>query len=243
MNEIQVFSNDEFGKVRVIEKDNQPWFVGKDVASALGYNDLGHAIIDHVDEQDRVNSKTQGQNDPEFGQRGTWLINESGLYSLILSSKLPSAKKFQRWVTSEVLPSLRQNGAYIVNQDELSPEELIAKALVAANKIIENKTKQIEEMKPKAEYFDALVDRKTNVSFTVAAKELGIHPKQLIQWLLDNKYLYRDANDRLLPYENKNKGLFVVKDCRSKHNGWSGFQTLITPKGKETFRLLMKLDK
>ena len=112
MNELQIFQNQEFGKVRSLVINNEPWFVGKDVAEALGYKDVNHAILDHVDEEDKVNSKTQGQNAPELGQRGSWLINESGLYSLILSSKLPNAKKFKRWVTSEVLPTLRKTGSY-----------------------------------------------------------------------------------------------------------------------------------
>ena len=116
MNEMQKFIVPNSKKeIRVITIGNEPWFVGKDVAEALGYNDLSHAILDHVDEEDRTNSKTQGQNAPEFGQRGTWLINESGLYSLILSSKLPSAKQFKRWVTSEVLPAIRKTGYYSMN--------------------------------------------------------------------------------------------------------------------------------
>lgn len=115
---IKAFQNEKFGNVRVvlIGANQQPYFVGKDVAECLGYSDLTHCITDHVDEEDRVNSKTQGHFNPEFGQRGTWLINESGLYSLILSSKLPSAKEFKRWVTSEVLPSIRQTGSYSTEQ-------------------------------------------------------------------------------------------------------------------------------
>lgn len=108
-----VFTHPQFGTVRTVEISGEPWFVGKDVAVALGYTDYKHAILDHVDSEDRVNSKAQGHFDPEFGQRGTWLINESGLYSLILSSKLPSAKDFKRWVTSEVLPSIRKTGGYV----------------------------------------------------------------------------------------------------------------------------------
>ena len=98
-NNMVIFKNEEFGNVRTLLINDEPFFVGKDVAMALGYTDITHTIVDHVDEEDRVNSKTQGQIDPEFGQRGTWLINESGLYSLILSSKLPTAKKFKHWVT------------------------------------------------------------------------------------------------------------------------------------------------
>ena len=103
-----------YGDIRavLIGEKQEPYFVGKDVAQALGYSDLTHCITDHVDEEDRVNSKTQGHFNPEFGQRGTWLINESGLYSLILSSKLPSAKEFKRWVTSEILPSIRKHRAF-----------------------------------------------------------------------------------------------------------------------------------
>ena len=117
-----------------MEIDGQPWFVGKDVADALGYKDLKHSILDHVDEEDRVNSKTQGHFDPELGQRGSWLINESGLYSLIMSSKLPTAKQFKRWVTSDVLPSVRKNGGYISGQEELTESELMAKALLVAQR-------------------------------------------------------------------------------------------------------------
>ena len=95
MNELQVFNNDEFGSIRTVTIENEPWFVGKDVATVLGYTDVSHAILDHVDEEDRVNSKTQGQNAHELWQIGSWLINEYVLYSLILSSKLPSAKKFK----------------------------------------------------------------------------------------------------------------------------------------------------
>ena len=123
-----VFANPEFGKVRVVEIDGEPWLVGKDVAAVLGYSDTKHAILDHVDSEDRTNSQTQGQNAPEFGQRGTWLINESGLYSLILSSKLPSARKFRRWVTSEVLPSIRKHGGHIPGPEHMSDEELSKQA-------------------------------------------------------------------------------------------------------------------
>ncbi len=123
-----VFANPEFGKVRVVETGGEPWLVGKDVAAVLGYSDTKHAILDHVDSEDRTNSKTQGQNAPEFGQRGTWLINESGLYSLVLSSKLPGARKFRRWVTSEVLLSIRKHGVVLLDRKKISDEELSKQA-------------------------------------------------------------------------------------------------------------------
>lgn len=108
MNELQIFENPEFGQIRGVEIDGEPWMVGKDVALVLGYANPNEAISDHVDDEDKLNSKTLSS----LGQRGGWLINESGLYSLILSSKLPGAKKFKRWVTSEVLPSIRKTGGY-----------------------------------------------------------------------------------------------------------------------------------
>lgn len=145
--------------VRAIAIDGEPWFVGKDVADALGYKDVNHAISNRVDKEDKVNSKTQGQNVPEFGQRGTWLINESGLYSLILSSKLDSAKRFKRWVTSEVLPSIRKNGGYIYGQENMSEDELLSRALILANSRIlslESKNEQLEEEKQDVTFLSEL---------------------------------------------------------------------------------------
>ena len=118
MNEIKIFDNPEFGKVRTMEINGEPYFVGKDVSEILGYSDTNKAIAMHVDDEDKLNDKTASS----LGQRGGWLINESGLYSLILSSKLPKAKEFKRWVTSEVLPSIRKHGAYAVDELLNDPE-------------------------------------------------------------------------------------------------------------------------
>lgn len=142
MNNLQLFNNPDFGEIRALELDGQPWFVGKDVARALGYTNESKALLDHVDAEDKLNNESLSS----LGQRGGWLINESGLYSLVLSSKLPGAKQFKRWVTSEVLPSIRKSGGYINGQETMSPEELMAKALMVAEKTLAEREKRISAL-------------------------------------------------------------------------------------------------
>ena len=144
MSNIKIYENIEFGKIRVKEIGQVPWFVGKDIAEILGYANPLKAIREHVDDEDKgVNEMvTPG------GRQQMVIINESGLYSLILSSKLPKAKEFKRWITNEVIPSIRKNGGYIVNQENLSDDELMAKALLVAQNKINEKNKVIENMKP-----------------------------------------------------------------------------------------------
>lgn len=178
-------------------------------------------------------------------------IPESDLYRLVFGSKLPTAEKFTDWVTSEVLPSIRKHGAYmtpetlqaaILNPDtmiqlcrQLKAEQDKNAALTAANSQL-TVDKQI--MQPKADYFDELVDRNLLTSFRETAKQLEIKEKVLIQFLLEKKYIYRDKKGKLMPYAEKNNGLFEVKECFNEKTQWSGTQTLVTPKGRETFRLL-----
>lgn len=147
MNELQVFKNQEFGSVRTLVINSEPWFVGKDVAEALGYKNTKDALAKHVDSEDKEILKSQNATLENIPNRGVTVVNESGLYSLVLSSKLPSAKKFKKWVTSEVLPALRKTGQYQVK--ELSGQELMAKALIEAQSVLAAKDKVIEEMKPK----------------------------------------------------------------------------------------------
>lgn len=241
MTEIQVFDNPEFGKIRTMEVNGEPYFVGKEVATILGYTNPRKAIADHVDEEDKGVTKC----DTLGGTQDMTIINESGLYSLVLSSKLPGAKRFKRWVTSEVLPSIRRNGGYIDGQETMSAEELMAKALVVAQQTLAAREVRIAQlttqntiMLPKAEYFDQLVERNTLTNFRETAKELNLPPKKFVQFLLDKKYLHRDKKGKLLPFENRNDGLFEVKECVNDKTQWSGTQTLVTPKGRETFRLL-----
>lgn len=235
MNDLQIFKNEEFGEIRTVDIDGEIYFVGKDVAAALGYQAERNAIAAHVDEDDKMTHRisASGQN------RDMIIINESGLYSLILSSGLENAKKFKKWITSEVIPSIRKNGGYLANQENMTPEQIVANALVVAQNIIANKDKQIEEMTPKADYFDALVDRKLNTSIRDTAKELGIGERYFVQFLKDRRYIYRDQKKELRPYSDKNKGLFVLKEYKSQYSEHAGLQMLITPKGRETFRLLI----
>lgn len=145
---IKEFVNDKFGEIRCIMIDGDPWFVGKDVAEVLGYERPTKAIVDRVDVEDRnmIDGKTQSQIGIELGQRGGWIINESGLYSLILSSKLDTAKDFKHWVTKEVLPSIRKTGAYIQNQEPESDVDALVKGILAAQRILKEKDEQIHAL-------------------------------------------------------------------------------------------------
>lgn len=197
MNDLKIFENKEFGEIRTVVKDGEPWFVGKDVAEILGHSNPQRALRDYIDDDDKGVTKivTPG------GTQTMAIINESGLYSLILSSKLPNAKKFKKWVTSEVLPSIRKNGGYIAGQETMSDDELMARALqVAQNKILE-RDKQIETMKPKAIFADAVAASHTSILIGDLAKLISqngvnIGQKRLFKWLRDNGYLIkREGSD------------------------------------------------
>lgn len=240
MSNIQIFNNPDFGTVRTLEEENGAiMFCGKDVAMALGYKSPKDAIFAHCKGAVKHRLPTSS------GEQDMTFIPESDLYRLVFGSKLPSAEKFTDWVTSEVLPSIRKNGGYIAGQEQLTPQELMAKALLVANKTLAEREARISEltvqnniMAPKAEYFDELVDRNMLTSFRDTAKELGVKPKTFVNWLLEKKFIYRDQKGKLMPREDKNNGLFEVKEAKNDKTQWSGVQTLITPKGRETFRLL-----
>lgn len=247
--EIQTYNNPAFGEIRTVTIYDEPWFVGKDVAQVLGYAKPLNAIATHVEEDD---SLKQGLTDALGRTQDTILINESGLYSLILSSKLPTAKEFKRWVTSEVLPSIRKHGTYMTPETLqaaiLNPDTMIQlcqqlKAEQDKNRALEVENSRLavdnQIMQPKADYFDELVERNTLTNFRETAKELGLPPKKFVDFLQAKKYIYRDKKGKLQPYEAKNNGLFEVKETFNEKTGWSGTQTLVTPKGRETFRLLM----
>ena len=239
MNKLQIFNNPDFGEVRTLEENGKVLFCGSDVAKALGYAVPRKALFDHCKGVLKRNIPTSG------GIQEMSFIPESDLYRLVFSSKLPNAERFTDWVTEEVLPSIRRNGGYIAGQEQMSPEELMARALDVAHNIIrrlesENSSLTVKNaiMAPKADYFDQLVDRNLLTNFRETAKELGVAPRTFVQFLLDKKYIYRDQKGKLLPYEGKNDGLFEVKECTNQKTQWSGVQTTVTPKGRETFRLL-----
>ena len=165
-------------------------------------------------------------------------IPENVFYRLAMKAKNEVAEAFQAKVADEIIPSIRKHGGYIANQENLTPEQIVANALIVAKNIINEKDKQIEKMQPKAEYFDTLVDRNLLTNFRDTAKELGIKERKFIDYLLDNGYIYRDRKKRLKPYAEKNSGLFEVKEFVNNETGFASVQTLITPKGRETFRLL-----
>lgn len=245
MNELKIFENEEFGKVRTAEIDGKPYFAGTDVAKALGYSNPRDAIIRHcryVVKHDGV-SITKNQHGVETEQSAEMsFITEGDIYRLIVKSQLPSAERFEKWVFDEVLPSIRKNSGYIINQEVLTEQELMARALVVAQNVIFNKDKQIAELRPKADYFNELVDRNLLTSFRDTAKEFCVKEKSFIQWLLDNGYIYRDQKGKLKPYADKNRGLFELKEFSSRFSEYADTQTLITPKGRETFRLLLKVS-
>ncbi|MBO6301009.1 MAG: phage antirepressor KilAC domain-containing protein [Ruminiclostridium sp.] len=249
MNEVTVFNNNEFGSVRTIEVGGEPYFVGKDVAAALGYKNTSKALQDNVTEKHKVITKVTTFG----GDQDCIAIDEAGMYRLVFGSKLPNAEKFTDWVTAEILPSIRKHGAYMTD-DTLekaltSPDFLIQlatqlKEAKEQNKVLEVKVSSLtvdkQIMQPKADYFDELVDRNLLTGIRETAKELQVKPKMFVNFLLEKKYLYRDNKGKLMPYaKHIETGLFELKEFTNEKTGFSSTQTLITPKGKETFRLLL----
>ncbi len=246
MSELQIFKHGEFGEIRTIEEKGKVLFCGKDVAAALGYKDTTNAIKQHcrgVVKRHLTDSLGRKQE--------TNFIPEGDIYRLAAKSELPGAEAFERWIFDEVLPSIRKHGAYMTPETLeaalLNPDAIIKiatalkeerdkrKALEVANSVL---AVDNQIMQPKADYFDELVDRNLLTNFRETAKQLNVKEKLFIGFLLEKKYLYRDKRGKLLPYAEKNSGLFEVKECFNDKTEWAGTQTLVTPKGRETFRLL-----
>lgn len=193
MNELQLFNFEE-NEVRTLLINGDPYLVGSDVAKILGYSNPNKAIRDHVDEEDKLTERfvLSGQN------REAIVINESGVYALVFSSKLPSAKRFKHWVTSEVLPQIRKTGSYASPQ--LTGEELMAKALIEANSVLARQSKQLEEQKPKVLFADSVIASKGSILIRELAKLIkqngyDIGEKKLYRWLREKGYICKNSTE------------------------------------------------
>ena len=234
MNEIKVFDNDAFGSVRTIDREGEVWFVGKDVAEILGYTNPSKALADHVDEEDKLNNESLSS----LGQRGGWLINESGLYSLVLSSKLPTARQFKRWITKEVIPSIRKTGGYFA-----TPKTYVEalRALADAEEEKERLALENEEMKPKADFYDNVTGSSDTIEIGEVAKVLncGIGRNKLFDFLRKEKVLMKNN----IPKQHfVDEGYFrVIETKYTKPNGdvSINLKTVVYQKGVDYIRKLL----
>ncbi|MGG3998813.1 BRO family protein [Anoxybacillus kestanbolensis] len=240
MNQLQKVFTYSGNQVRTIIKDDEVWFVAKDVCDILNHSNHKMAVS-RLDE-DEVNKVYLI--DSLGRQQQTTVVNEAGLYSLILTSNKPEARQFKRWITHEVIPTIRKTGGYVANDDlfvetYLKHADEQTKLLFRATlETVRKQNEQIAIMQPKADYFDALVDRRLLTNFRDTAKELKVKPKAFIDWLLNKKYIYRDQKGKLKPYAQYVPSLFELKEW--ERNGRADVQTLVTPKGRETFRILLQ---
>lgn len=235
-NNLMIFENPEFGAVRSILIDGEPWFVAADVCKALELEKTNRALSRLDDDEKGAHSvSTPG------GRQRMSIISESGLYSLILGSRKPEARAFKRWITHEIIPSIRKHGAYMTDSlldaleahPEAVPEYL--NRLRSENARNRELTRRLRLALPKAEYYDAFVDPADCTNIRTTAKELGVPEKQFTRYLEEKKYLFRDKNRKLFPRAvKKSAGLFLVRDFYTER-GKLGHYTLITPAGKRHF--------
>lgn len=239
MNQLQKVFTYSGSQVRTIIKDGEVWFVAKDVCEVLG-------ITKHRDAISRLSDRQRGsvKVDTLGGPQEMAAINEAGVYKLVFRSNKPEAERFSDWVAEEVLPTIRKTGGYVANDDlfvetYLKHADEQTKLLFRATlETVRKQNEQIAIMQPKADYFDALVDRRLLTNFRDTAKELKVKPKAFVDWLLAKKYIYRDQKGKLKPYSQYVPSLFELKEW--ERNGRADVQTLVTPKGRETFRILLQ---
>lgn len=248
MNNIKIFNSPDFGQIRTIQQNGEPWFVGKDVAKILGYERADNAIRNHVDDEDKLMHQisASGQN------REMYIINESGLYSLILSSKMPKAKEFKRWVTSEVIPAIRKTGGYIAGSENMTDAEIMAKAVLVAQSTIQQRDQRIKELesdvaaaKPKVLFADAVSASDSTILIGDLAKILkqNGHPigqKRLFNWMREQGYLIkRQGADYNSPTQRAMEmGLFKIKETAISHSDGHvsvSKTTKVTGKGQQYF--------
>lgn len=242
MNNIQLFTSAEFGDIRTIKDADAIYFVGKDVAEVLGYTNTRKALADHVDPEDKKDGVTIRDS---IGRDQTpVVINESGLYSLVLSSKLPSAKRFKRWITSEVLPALRRQGGYMLTSENETPEQIMARALKIADEALKRKDALIDELKPKALFADAVSVSKNTCLIGELAKLMrqngvDIGQNRLFERLRQDGYLCRHGSNHNVPTQRAvDLGLFVIKETVISHaDGHTTLQRTpkVTGKGQRYF--------
>ena len=242
MENVIIFESDKFGQIRTAGTSEEPLFCLKDVCRVLELQVTPTKNRLNPKGVNLINSLTQG------GGQQMIFISEQNLYKVIMRSNKPQAEAFQDWVCGEVLPSIRKNGAYMTEQ---TLERALAEPdflIQLAQQLKEEKTKRLElekdnkVLKPKADYFDDLVDRNLLTNFRDFAKELNVRQKYLIEWLISNRYIYRNEKGKIKSYSKYSEGdsrLFEVKEYKATNNSHSGTQTLITPRGREIFRLLI----
>nr|DAL96607.1 MAG TPA: repressor domain protein [Caudoviricetes sp.] len=230
MNEVEIF-NFEANEVRTVIIENEAWFVGKDVADALGYTKSRNALTKHVDEDDALK---WGVTDNLGRLQETTLINESGVYSLIFGSKLESAKRFKKWVTSEVLPTVRKTGGYQVKK--MTNDEIVGQALRIEHDRAERLAVELSVTKPKAEMHDVFIEKGQAIGIREASKELNVKQNDLIDNLMNNGYVYRTKghNGKLQPIKKYVPKYFVLKSASVNGVEFTP-QMLITPQGREFF--------
>lgn len=250
MNNLQIFKSPDFGQVRTIQQNGEPWFIGKDVAEILGYKKPENAIAVHVDDEDKTTTLIQGTGSNY--KSNTVIINESGLYSLILSSKMPKAKEFKRWVTSEVIPAIRKTGGYIAVSENMTDAEIMAKAVLVAQSTIRQRDRRIKELesdvaaaKPKVLFADAVSASDSTILIGDLAKLIkqNGHPigqKRLFEWLRGNGYLIkRQGADYNSPTQRAMEmGLFKIKETAISHSDGHvsvSKTTKVTGKGQQYF--------
>lgn len=241
-NKLEIYNNIEFGTVRTLIIKNEPWFVGRDVCNILGYANASKAIADHIDNDDKLYNESLSS----LGQRGGWLINESGLYSLILSSKLPNAKRFKHWVTSEILPSIRKHGMYATDELINNPDVFIQvlQELKAERERKAALEAQAEADRPKIIFADAVAASHNSILIGDLAKLIkqngvDIGQKRLFEWLRNNGYLMKSGASYNLPTQKSMElKLFEIKE-RTINNPDGSIRTTkttkVTGKGQQYF--------
>ena len=237
-NNLAVFNSEEFGELRTIMIEGEPWFVANDVCTILDINRTQTRRLDD-DEKGVCSMHTPG------GEQNVGIVNEYGLYNLILGSRKPEAKAFRRWITHEVLPSIRRHGVYATNsalKKFLDNPELIMELGAVMLRERDRANALSDELKiacPRAEYFDTFISPGDCTNIRNTAKELQVPERQFCRFLLESRLMYRSPAGTLMPYSKSQKdGLFIVKDFYSK-NGFFGAYSLITPKGKDLIRTML----